>query len=121
VPDAWELANALSATNSADVWLDTDGDGWNAFQEFLAGTDPRDSQNALLIFQVLRAGDDVEISFTSVSGKLYRVEHSDSLLAPDWQPVADNIPGTGSPVVVTNLGAAVLDERVYRVRLLPPP
>jgi hypothetical protein len=57
-----------------------------------------------------------------VAGKLYRVERADNLLSPFSTIVADNVPGTGGTILVTDPGAAAAaDERSYRVRLLPAP
>lgn len=38
LPNAWEQANGLNADNPADATVDADGDGFNALQEYAAGT-----------------------------------------------------------------------------------
>ncbi|MEI8386587.1 MAG: hypothetical protein WCG76_03210, partial [Verrucomicrobiota bacterium] len=78
----------------AAALVDTDGDGQNALQEFLAGTDPTDPTS------VLRATLEPEpstgglvISWPSVDGKTYRVEQSADL-SGSWTVQTSNIPAT---------------------------
>ncbi|MEK7677089.1 MAG: leucine-rich repeat domain-containing protein, partial [Verrucomicrobiota bacterium] len=41
LPDVWEFLNGL--TNNASAYTDTDGDSWTDYQEWKAGTNPRDA------------------------------------------------------------------------------
>jgi hypothetical protein len=63
------------------------------------------------------------IRFTTIAGRNYKVERTDSLTPPLWVTVtnASNIPGTGGTVVVPDPdpGAASLSKRYYHVVLLP--
>jgi uncharacterized protein (DUF1800 family) len=43
MPDAWEAANLLNPTDASDAAADADSDGLSNLKEFLAGTNPRDS------------------------------------------------------------------------------
>src|SRR5207245_568602 len=49
LPDEWELANHLNPTNALDAASDTDGDGMKNWEEYVAGTDPRDPLSRLSI------------------------------------------------------------------------
>jgi hypothetical protein len=61
----------------------------------------------------------VTVTFPSVAGRTYRVESSPSLTTPSWSPVADNLPGTGVPIQVTDT-AVIGALRLYRaVAILP--
>ena len=40
LPPMWRFLNGL--TNNTSAFVDSDGDGWSDYQEWLAGTDPRD-------------------------------------------------------------------------------
>ena len=41
LPDLWEFLHGL--TNNASAYADSDGDGWSDYQEWQAGTNPRDA------------------------------------------------------------------------------
>ncbi len=95
IPRWWELANGTSDDNEGDALLDLDGDGFNALQEFLAGTDPADRNSRLAL-----GGQNVvehvngdpgthSISWPSAAGRLYRLERSYDLEA--WETVEENI------------------------------
>jgi uncharacterized repeat protein (TIGR01451 family) len=66
-----------------------------------------------------RVGDTMRLTFETLSGTVYRVERSQTLLPNDWTTVVDQIVGTGGLVEVedsTFPGAALA---FYRVRRLP--
>lgn len=66
-----------------------------------------------------KVGNDVLFGFGSESGKRYRVERCDDLAAGRWTTLADNVPGNGGTVLITDAGAASLVRRFYRVATLP--
>jgi hypothetical protein len=80
----------------------------------------RDDDFVITSVEVL--GADVRIRFTTVAGRMHRVERA---ATPDgnggWSPVpgAENVPGTGGIVPVTDLGGARSAQQFYRVRVLP--
>jgi hypothetical protein len=43
LPNGYEQANGLNASDPGDVLDDADSDGWDNWQEFAAGTDPQDN------------------------------------------------------------------------------
>jgi hypothetical protein len=43
MPDAWEQAHGLNASSASDSSQDADGDGYTNVEEYLNGTDPRQS------------------------------------------------------------------------------
>jgi len=49
LPDDWETAHGLRATDPTDAALDSDGDGATNLEEYLAGTDPNDPSSILRI------------------------------------------------------------------------
>ena len=60
------------------------------------------------------------MSFSSVAGKFYDVEHNADLTVTNgWSAFTNNVPGTGGAVEVVDPGAALLPRQFYRVRLAP--
>jgi fibronectin type 3 domain-containing protein len=115
--ESWRFANfgtTANTGNAADS-ADPDGDGLSNAQEYTAGTNPNSAASALKITQVQASGNDMVVSFPSVSGKTYRVERSDTLQSDSWATVQDNISGTGGVLQIADPGAAAQSKRFYRV------
>ncbi len=64
-------------------------------------------------------GSDMQITFSTVTGKKYRIEYRDDLATGTWQVLRDNIDGTGGSIPVPDTGAGSMDKRFYRLVLLP--
>jgi hypothetical protein len=111
-------------SNAADT-ADPDGDGMTNAQEYAAGTDPNVSTSVLKVSAMQASGNDMLLSFTTISGKSYRLERSDTLANGSWTTVvsngvaADNLPGTGSLVQVRDTNGALVSKRFYRIVVLP--
>jgi len=64
-----------------------------------------------------------QVSFTTTSGQIYRLEYKNSLADPAWATVqgADAVSGTGNVVIVNDPdpNARNLGHRFYRARLCP--
>jgi len=122
IPDWWrqQFFGSGATTNSDScATCDPDGDGFNNLQEFLAGTDPTDPNSALRITSIVSTGADIVVSFTSSANKLYDLQFNDDLTITNWNAVVANISGNGTIASATDLGAASLTNRFYRVRLVP--
>ncbi len=76
--------------------------------------------NSLKVGGAALTGTNFVVGFSSQYGQTYRVEESGSLSPPAWSVLADQLPGTGGLIQVTNTGAALQQQRYYRVVLLPP-
>jgi hypothetical protein len=118
IPDNWEVAYGLNPNNAADGSVDTDGDGLNNLQEFLAGTNPRNPASVFRITSVTGSQGTTVIGFSSVSGKVYRVEYASGPTG-GWQTLADNISGTGGTIQITDHPAPDQRIRFYRADVLP--
>ena len=94
LPDAYEaITPGLSATNPLDAALDFDGDGSSNLQEFVAGTNPNVASSRPFASGVI-SGANFLVSVSTVAGRFYRVERSQTLVGA-WTPVMINVAGTG--------------------------
>jgi len=113
--DDWEVAyfGNLSRNGSGDF----DGDGQSDLQEFRAGTDPTNQGSVLRAITVSGAGSSsVNVLWTSVPGKTYRVQYKDVVSVSGW----NDLPGL---VTATSTTAAKQDtqpgpQRFYRIVLV---
>jgi hypothetical protein len=119
IPDWWmelyfghAIGQANDRSRASD---DADGDGLTNIQEFHAHTNPRNSASTLRITLVQKAADGMHITFTSVSGKSYRLESKNSLGATNWSLVTDNIAGLNGTTTVGDPGAIGVVHRFYSI------
>jgi hypothetical protein len=127
MPNWWEDQYGLDK-NVADGALDLDGDGAANVAEFHAGTDPDDSDSAFRIVALQRESGNMRITWTTVSGKSYRVQTNAPVNGSLSTNFADASPLISAPSndyeSTTNflhLGGfnTNLPARYYRVRLAP--
>ncbi len=120
MPDDWEAAYGFDCTTPAPPTQDSDGDGIPDAEEYIAATDPTGPSNfhAMEIHPVSTSML-WKIFIPSATGRLYRIDAATNLLAPDWQPVITNWPGTGSPLEWSDTNNAPV--RLFRagVQLAP--
>lgn len=127
LPDAWEMAhwtNLVEALPDAD----DDEDGVPNRLEWLAGTNPRNSNS---VFRLLPFAPGAELRWRSVGGTRYRVEWTEDLVAGEFQspprPLAEEIDpaayGEDSTMsflddFLAETGTNGAWMRAYRVRVL---
>jgi hypothetical protein len=118
MPDQWEDAYELNKNSSADAVQDPDGDGFTNFQEYVAGTDPKDGSSKLQITQVTRApasSSTAIIQFGSVPGKSYSVQYRNNLQPSTIWKKLQNVDATASTQNVEDTDAPAHEQRYYRV------
>src|SRR5262249_54469624 len=78
IPDAWENAHSLNPDDSNDGQIDSDHDGATNFQEYVANTDPHETNS---VFRITTALHDLNnrnlVTWTSTGGTRYRVQFVD--------------------------------------------
>ena len=116
IPDGYETANGLNPNDPADANTDLDGDGQSNFDEFFAGTGPRNANSLLKIVSIDRDATKALIGFTSVAGKRYRMEASTDL--GNWAFISDALSGTGTTVTFPDEDADTFPKRFYRAQVL---
>ncbi len=113
MPDSWEITYFWTTSYGADD--DNDVDGVNNREEYLAGTHPYDSDSIFHIIGGSADGTEVQVLWSTVSGKSYQPLRSESLAHPRWSTVGAPVDGTGSEASITVPDDA--DQAFYKVRL----
>lgn len=113
VPDVYEDANGFSKTDPLDGFEDTDSDGMKNFEEYAAGTDPRDPESYLKVDR-LTVGAGANVTFMARSNKTYSVQLRDDLTGSTWQRLT-NITSRTTNRVETIADPASRPTRYYRL------
>ncbi len=118
MPNTWESANGLNPNWAGDAGLDPDGDGMTNLREYQAGTDPQNAASALRLaweVRIVNSTLSVVLTFTAQAGKSYVIDHSDSVVPGNWQPLqmVDPLPYTHIVEFIEPMGA----KQFYRVRV----
>ena len=115
--DTWERANGLDAT-VANGDQDADRDGQSNRNEFLAGTNPNLASSAFRSTGLTTAaGNQLQIAFQSVPGKLYHLQHSDAL--GSWLDTGADFPAHPSNAqTILQFNKPALPKKFYRVRVV---
>src|SRR5439155_25705816 len=112
---AWLQRYGFPTDGSADS-ADPDGDRFNNYQEWRAGTDPTDPRSVLRLRPPLLAGADLVVTWESVPGRSYFLVASTNLTAAaSFHPVASYIPGQPGTTSFAHTNAAGTAAYFYRV------
>jgi hypothetical protein len=109
--DTWET-NYFGGL-SADPALDSDGDGMNNRDEFIAGTDPTNRFSYLKI-DAVSAPPEASVRFLAVANRTYTIQFTDALGTLAWQKLADVV-ARATDRVETVADPAYRTNRVYRL------
>jgi len=101
-PVPWLVAHGFTNNLPEAEVSDPDADGALTWQEYRADTDPRDAGSVFAAQLPAPTGPygHYQIAFPTSSNRAYRVETSVDLLL--WDILADNLPGTGGVLTVTD-------------------
>jgi subtilisin family serine protease len=119
MPDWWELWHQLDPRAPADADLDPDGDGNTNLAEYLAGTDPNDS-NSFFHLAAIKVDQVCRVMLASAVNRRYTLVVGDQLHGGTWTPVpgATDVLGTGRNLVLTApLATPQAEARFYQVRV----
>jgi hypothetical protein len=91
LPDWWEYA--YFGSTGVSLQADPDQDGQNNWQEYVAGTNPRDPHSAFALNAVLSPASPFQLQWPSVAGKTYNIWRATNLLT-GFTLLATNLPAT---------------------------
>ncbi len=106
----------LADENKAGKLAAPNGDGADNWSEFIAGTTPTNRWDVLRIESISTANASCLLDFNTHTGRLFGVESSAALSQSNlWNTVANEIPGTGLIITVSNPAAGI--SQFYRLKV----
>ena len=112
--DSWELANFGSTDR--DGRRDFDNDTASDKEEYIAGTNPRDSLDSLKINGAIVLDGQCILRFTAVEGRSYTIQFSDDPISGIWQPVSHiAAPAATGPAQIIDSQSLSGIARFYRL------
>ncbi|MBN1672442.1 MAG: PKD domain-containing protein [Kiritimatiellae bacterium] len=116
--DGWEVQFFGGVTN-ADAETDSDGDTFNNWAEWLAGSDPT---NAASMFELGSpaapgAAAGVILSWPSLSNRVYMIDFTTNLVTVPFAPLVTNLPATPVENVYTDDQHSAEGQLYYRIRV----
>jgi hypothetical protein len=112
---AWLQSYGLTTDGSAD-WVDSDADGLNNWQEFMAGANPTNAASALRVLSVSPGSAGVTVTWQTVTNRNYFVERAtDCTRQMSFSRIASNIAGGVGATSFTDENAPKTGPVFYRV------
>jgi hypothetical protein len=112
--NAWLQQYGLPTDGSAD-FIDSDSDGYNNYQESVAGTDPTNALSALRLLTPTSDLSGLHLTWRSVSNRTYFLERSTNLASGSFSSVASNVAGEAGTTTFIDTNAAGAGPLFYRV------
>jgi Tol biopolymer transport system component len=114
LPDDWEVSYFGNLDQSA--LGDFDHDGSTNAKEYMAGTDPTNQGSVLRVITLMSSTTgQIQLFWTSVPGKTYRVEYKASLGDSQWTSFPDLVTASGTTASATDPNSGFTGTRFYRV------
>jgi hypothetical protein len=118
LPNLW-WDQYFGTTSGMSASADPDSDGFTNAQEYALGTNPTNANSAFRITNLTRTTNSVTITWSSVSGKSYKIQNSNSLNDNSWQDIANSqITATSSSSNQTVTTNSFATRNFYRVMLV---
>lgn len=116
IPNAWEakFSSAVNANNPFDASLDSDQDGVSNFSEYIADTNPDDSESIFTIRSL--NGNAREIVWNGSPERVYTVWGTPSLSTP-FSILASGIVGAGPETTFVDASDDTAGSSFYRVEV----
>jgi len=119
--DVWEAMMLLDPLNAADALSDNDSDGYTNAAEYVADTDPLDSNDYFHVEHVSNAEGTNTVTVLTSSRRVYALAYTDGLTTGTWYMVdgQTNLPGSGGSYNLLDANAAS-SVRSYRATVALP-
>ncbi len=117
---AWLQSYGLPTDGTAD-FVDYDADKLNAWQEWIAGTDPLDSSSVLRLLSAVPNFPAVTLTWQSVTNRTYSIQRAFNWAGQGgFTAIASNLPGGSGTTSFTNTNADDPGPGLYRVLVQRP-
>ena len=117
---SWLASYGLPTDGSAD-FIDSDGDGMNNWQEWVAGTNPTNADSGLRISSVSATDTGLAVSWQSSTGRSYYLQRATDLGGvPDFITVATNLVGLTNSTTFIDSTTTGSGPFFYRVGIPVP-
>ena len=117
MPYDWEVANGMDP-DVDDADDDADLDGISNYKEYIANTNPQDS-NSVFRVTSLTINSPVTLGFSSSASRVYSLDYASNILVGGWFNIVSNIPGSNAVIFLTDpVGGS---PRFYRIGATLPP
>jgi hypothetical protein len=82
----------------------------------------RDALNVTVVLPVTlsRSGNNIVVSFPSLTGQTYQVQRATNLATGSWTTISGNLAGTGNTIQYTDANAIASGRAYYRMAQILP-
>ena len=107
LPDGWEMTHGLSPTHVADAAADPDGDGMSSRNEYMADTQPMESNSVLRITGISEEIDCIRLHWQGGVWATQYLERREGILSSveQWETIFTNLPPTCVCTNIIDFGA----------------
>jgi len=117
--DGWEVGRGLNPVNPADALIDSDTDTVTNLQEYVADTNPFNSNDYFHIIGIASDGGTNYITVPSSSRRRYTLNSCPDIESGTWMDIPDQagLMGPGGPYVLIDTNGAALEMYDVKVSL----